>query len=487
MRRALRGHVIVCGGGVHGTALITALAGGRGPDVSGEEQHDVVLIDLDSTSPGMQASPAEREWRLVADAVAEQTLLDAGVERAHMIVAMTGNDFVNCQIVSAVRALAKKRRLRDRAHVLVQVEDPSLARFLEEETELSRAAAATAVPVVSPFSANAIAAQSLIRESEVRLESGEQDKLLRMRSSAAPSLLLVGDHPLIDAIVLDSLRRWRVRILRELEQGSADHRPPLRVSLFGPDAVARAQRLRRRWQPEPQVLALEALDSEPSGDGAGEVEAWQRKTHEWLRQGHRADHAIVACLDELDGVKRTLELSRALGDRVLITRVSAQSESVLDEHIKDRLQYTEVKSLARLACKPREMARLGAEQRLGDALASPQIDASRAGTLSAQLFARSELEIHSDSTWRVRPSEIALLESLLAPVPVSALLRAGLTVNLDAPSNLRYVARSLSATGAQLDSFPAWCEYARARRAVPPRADRGARVPRRRRAHGRRA
>ncbi len=462
MRRVLNGHVIVCGGGVHGTALVTALAGGRGAGAPREEEHDVVLVDLDPTSPGMQASPAEWEWRLVGDAVAEQTLLDAGVKRAHTIVAVTGNDFVNCQIVSAVRALGKRGRLRDRAHVLVQVEDPGLARFLEEETELSRAAATTPVPVVSPFSANAIAAESLIRESGVRLESGEREELLRMRSGAAPSLLLVGDHPLIDAIVLDLLRRWRVRILREFEQRSASHRPPLRVSLFGPEAVARARRLRRRWQPEPHVLALEAMDSQPSGDGAGEIETWQRKTHDWLRQSHRADHAIVACLDELDGVKRTLELSRVLGDRVLITRVSAQSESVLDEHIEDRLQYTEVKSLAQLACKPEEMARLGGQRRLGDALASPHADPSRARALSAQLFTRSELEIHSDSTWRVRPSEIALLEALLDPVPVSALLRAGLTVNLNAPTNLRRAARTLSEARAQIDAFSAWCEYARA-------------------------
>lgn len=463
MRRILRGHVIVCGGGVHGTALVTALAGGRGPGEPGtpdDEEHDVVLIDRDPLSASLRSAPAKREWRIVGDAIAGEALLKAGAARAHMIVAITGNDFVNSQIVSSVRELAMQRRVKNRVHVLVQVEDPSLARFLEEESELSHDAAA-AVPVVSPFSANSIAAAALVGEAKVKLDSGEEDTLLRMRDGEAPSLLLAGDHPLIDAIVLDVLRRWRVRIMRELEQSSTEHRPPLRMSVYGPGAVARVERLRRRWQPEAQVLTLEGFDSEPAGDGAGEIESWQRKAHEWLRESRRADHAIVVCLDELDAVRQTLELSDVLGERVLITRVSTLSESVLDEHIKDRLASTDVRSLPRLACKPKKMDRLGAEQRLADALESPHLNTREARVSAKAFFAATKLELYSDFTWRVPPSEQPLLEALVSPVPVSALLRAGLRVNLDTPENLRSAAQAMSARGVHDDAFPAWCEYAR--------------------------
>jgi hypothetical protein len=461
-RKALRGHVVICGAGVHGTALAASLA----------DQHDVVLIDAHPRALGMQQPPGRHEWRLVGDCVQEATMLTAGAPRAHWVVAMTGNDFVNSQVVSTIRGLANTDKVKDGVHVLVQVEDPGLARFLEEElAEESEQQGSSSHPVavVSPFSANAIAAEALLDESEVKLDDDNRaEKLLKMRGPHAPNLLLAGDHPLLEAVILAALRRWRVRLLRELESPTPHERPPMHVSLYGPAAVDRVERLRRRWLPEPHVLALEARDAPATGEPPGKAE-------EWLRKPDRADHAIVACLEELDGVGLTLEISRTLGTRGWMTRVTTQPESVLDVHLEQRtarsqhLAATKVKSIAELACKTNRMSRLAGRQRLVDALSGARVG-NPSGRADELYRHRAQLGLRSDSTWRIRPRERPMLEALLqahAPgddperaVPLSALVRAGLRVELATPANLRVAALRLSAASPD-QAFAAWCELAR--------------------------
>jgi hypothetical protein len=472
-RVVLRDHVIVCGGGVHGARLVRELA----------TDHDVVLVDNDPASAGMSAPRGSHEWRVVGDCVRDKTLLDAGLRRANWVVAVPGHDFVSSQVVSTVRSLAKSGMVRDRAHVLVQVEDPTLTRFLEEEEEVqqqedaqqaseqagrrplrSRRRPPPGVPIVSPFSANAIAAEALLDEAEVKVKVGDGEGLasfLQMRHGKAPNLLLAGDHPLIGALVLACLRRWRVRVLRELESAMPHQRPPLHVSVVGPGAVARADALRALWQPEPEVLSIEARDLDPGWCTLDDLA-------DWLHSPDRADHAVVACQDELEGIRLTLELSRALGGAARTTRVTGQSESALDAHLEERtmrnddLATTSVRSLADLACRPSVMSRLEGRQRLADALARDSSPRAPGDELVAQLYERAEaLGIRSDSAWRIRSSERPMVRALLDPVPLSAVVRAGLRVELARPDNLRRAAQRLSVTGPP-EVFAAWCEYVRA-------------------------
>jgi hypothetical protein len=479
VRHLLSGHVIVCGAGVHGTSLARKLS----------DRHEVVLIDVDPISPGMQEIPGAYEWRLIGDAVSERTLRAAGARRANWVIAVTGNDFVNSQIVSAMRSLARHGSARDRAHVLVQVEDPSLARFLEEEAEGPEPRSA-ARPVVSPFSANAIAAEVLLEESQVRLSDGDElGPLVAMRAGAAPNLLLVGDHPLIDALVLESLRRWRVRILREYEAGSGRVRPPMHVSVYGPAAEHRVARLRDRWRPEPSALTFEGRDSAPLGEGGAEFD-------DWLRRADRGEHAIVASVDELHGIALTLSVARALGDRARMTRVTTQFENALDAHLEDRTRHsstlatTDVKSIADLGARPDQMRRRPGIQRLTDALApdpgvvsDPEAgDLPSAAERALALFERPELGLHSDASWRIRGCERPLVQALLefgprarsgerqagqsalvttpADVPLSAIVRAGLRVELGTSANLLTAARRLTAADHPM-AFTAWCEHLR--------------------------
>ncbi len=435
-RYRLRRHVIVCGGGVHGTSLVDALS----------SDHDVVLVELDPGALGMREPPGRYEWRLQGDGVSEETLLTAGACRAHWVVAVAGDDFVNSQIVSAMRRLARAGRARRGAQVFVQVEDPRLSRFLEEPGEEQEGSGL----VVTPFSANAIAAEALIDESPVKHGA----RLLEMRDGRAPNILLAGDHPLIDALLLAVLRRWRVRVLRDFEANASYHRPPLHVSVFGPGAVERVEGLRRRWRPEPHVLSIEAKDEEPGGQASAEID-------EWLHSRDRADHAIVVSTDEVNGIGLTLRISRALGNDVLMTRVTTELESVLDIHLEERtgasdqLASTEVKSIAVLACEPDKMKRLSAHDE----------------TLAKLYGRRRELEIRSDSAWRILPCERAMLEALTDDVPLSAVVRARLRINLGTPGNLRFAASKLSAraAGQQMhEAICAWCEYVRSASASAP-------------------
>jgi voltage-gated potassium channel Kch len=474
-RYLLRGHVIVCGAGFHGSRLTAALAG----------EHDVVLVDTDKTAFGMQAPRSRHEWRLIGDCIRPHTLRLAGAARAHWVVAMTGDDFVNSQVVSAMRTLASEGQVLQGALILAQLEDPALARFLETESGAPRhrsdapirdddvALTRRADVVISPFSPIAVAAETLLDDSEVVEPGGRVVPLLRMRghetARTAPNLLLAGDHPLIDAIILAALRRWRTRVLRELESDSPHNRPPMHISVIGPGAVDRVERLCDRWPVDPHILRLEAHDSAAVYDVALD-------SGEWLLRPGRADHAIIACSDELQGIGLTLALGRVLGGDIRLTRVTTQLQSVLDEHLEqrtandDELATTEVKSIAELACKPERMSRTGL-RRLTHALAAhDDRDAAGAARQARALYEhRVQLGLRTDRNWRFRSCEQPILSALLEaqaasdsgdpPVPLSALVRAELRVELASAPNLLAAAQVLSRKGPY--AFATWCEYVR--------------------------
>jgi len=447
MRHVLHNHVIVCGGGVHGTELVEALSGGRPADdpdaaqdeASGRTAHDVVLVDVDAHAIGMQAPRGKYEWRLVGDGVLERTLLTAGVAHASWVIAITGNDYLNSQIASTVHKLVSDGKARDRLYSLIQVEDPALARFLEEDTGLEDEpdqAAAARLPFVSPFSANTIAAEALIDAAQTQ----DGLPLLEPRGSAAPSILLAGDHPLIDALVLATLRRWHERILRS---GDA---PPLRISIFGPDAVIRLDRLQQYWRPVPAVATLEAQDAPLSDEGA----------LEWLREEGRADHAFVVCMEELDGMRLTLGVSRALGPDIAMTRVTTEARSLLEERVaihteqNPYLASAKMVELAEVASDSDNLTDLDERQRLAKALGSSDT--------ATALFEGRKLDIHSSSYWRLPECERQLLEPVLSPVPLGAFVRARLQVDMS-PRSLQTIAAKLSLEEPLGRGFTAWCCY----------------------------
>ncbi len=477
-------HVIICGAGVHGTQLAEELS----------PHHDVVVVDLDGRAPGMEAAPRRHEWRLVADALQPRTLLDAGLRRAKWLLLVTGNDFANSQIVSAVNHLCEKRKTAPPPdlQLLVQIEDPSLARFLEEgeDTSTEGEDASTRMPTVSVFSANAVVAGALFGEGASPADQsgkrGRDDvaRLVELDHHQQPHLLLAGDHPLLEAIVLAALRRRRAQRERglELQARGGNHPPPpcLRVSLIGPRAQELASMLRERWLPEPEVLEVEGQDME-LGDEQAVL------TNQWLRHRRTPVHALVACNEELDGVGLTLAVSRALGDGIALTRVTAQPESELDRHLERHTKHsrylatTSVQSIADLAWKRNGVRRIFRTVRLTQALGEAAratgtrvIPAKSAPAHAKALFER--LQIHSDPAPRVTPGNRPLLNAMLQsaapdgkasqPVPVSAFLGAGLVADLESGGNLQRAAEELARRGETDDAFAAWCEYYRRAGAV---------------------
>ncbi len=265
-RHLVRGHAVICGAGVHGTRLAEALGA----------SHDVVVIDRDPTAHGMEGRPARYEWRLRGDCVRDETLVTAGVRNASWVVAMTGDDFVNSQVVSAVRAMAQAGRTRSGLHVLVQVEERTVARFLEEaDADDTGTEQPQTVPgsVVSPFSSNEIAAEALIDELGLDRETADRPAG-HQTADRGPSLLLVGDHRVIDAIVFAALRRWRVAVLAAGEREVQTARPPLHLSVLGRGAIERVERLRTQLRPEPDLLLLEAKDSSAFAEPFSGLEGW---------------------------------------------------------------------------------------------------------------------------------------------------------------------------------------------------------------------
>ncbi len=469
MRHWLSGHVIVCGGGVHGARLVRELA----------DDHDVVLVDVSPGALGLQERRGEHEWRLVGDATAAETLLWAGVERAHWIVAVSGNDYVNSQIVSVVRTLARDGRLKEGIQALVQIEDPSLERFLEEgEPEGGSAKAAddapaASVPTITVFGGNAIAASALFGEGPTPSagDGDEQAPLLAVEQEglhARRLLLLAGDHPLLESIVLAALRRLRGDKLYALEERTGSYVPTLRIGLIGPDAVERVRKLKERWLPESSLLELEGKDLAPEEEKSLEADRW-------LRDRRLPGHALVACLEELDGIGLTLAMSRALGSGAPLTRVTAQPESELDHHLEAHTEHspylatTRVRSISDLAWAGNGIRRILVRERLICALREVGVadaEARADGLLDGHL-----VDLHSDSAPRMAAPDRRLTGIVVKAaarrngvkhsVPLSALVRAGLVVDLESLQNLWLAASELSLDGRSEEAFTAWCEYAR--------------------------
>lgn len=121
----LTNHVIVCGGGRTGKHVATEFHKTRTPFVIIEQSTDVLthIHNIDKIP------------HLVADATEDETLLDAGIERARGLVAALGDDKDNVFIVLSARALNPGLRI--------------IARCNEEENE-EKLRKAGANEIVSP-------------------------------------------------------------------------------------------------------------------------------------------------------------------------------------------------------------------------------------------------------------------------------------------------------------------------------------------------
>jgi predicted Rossmann-fold nucleotide-binding protein len=452
------GHEVVCGAGVHGARIAGSLiaAGKR-----------VVLVDIDERAPGMQGARRKREYRLIADTVRADTLLSAGVRRAERVIAVAGDDVVNAQIASSVRSLAGRQKWKRGPRVLVQAEDATLARFLEDWA--SGRERDGALPKIEIFGANAIAAAALFGTGAMAAnadERGGNGVFADLEAAAGGHLLLAGDHPLLEAIVVAALRRGRARRLREQPAQSV---AALRITIVGLAAERQLAAIEKRWHPEPATVDLGAtkidLRDEPS-----------LSKSRWLPEWRKAAHALVACEDELDSIALAVALSRALGRQVRLTRIRTQPSNELDAQLRSHttasadLAVISVHSIADLTWGGGigRLDDIAAPNRLAAALRAEGVDPTGAGKAAEHLLEQHWLGVHSDPAPRVTPASAPLVGGLLraardgdgGSVSVSALVDAGLNLDLESRSNIGRAAEQLTAESSE-DAFNVWCEYAR--------------------------
>lgn len=466
-----RGHVIVCGAGVHGSHLAEILV--KAPT-------RVVLVDINPGAPGLQGRWQARESQLVADAVNADTLRHAGVARAERLIAVTGHDVVNAQIASVVRDLWRTERWDRAPVVLVQAEDSVLARFLEDGdfaqppargrsgTENQGTERAVGLEVQT-FGANTLAAATLFGGRPLSGSAcvGAGDAPLADVEATGGHLLLAGNHGLLEAVVVAALRRGRAQRLRDEACSAA--RPPLRITLVGMNAPRFADAIADHWQLDQDIIDLRArevdLRTERSALSSPTWREWQRDV----------THAIVACEDEHASIAITVTLSRLLGSTTRLTRVATQARSQLDNRLESyatehaQLAAITVRSIAGLAwgAHAEGIPAASPAWRLSAALVSEGGDGAEADETAAHLLRQSDLGLHSDPAPRITPASAAVVDGLLKAVranrpavSVSALVTAGLSPDLAASGNLRRAAEQLTHEGAR-DAFAAWCEYAR--------------------------
>jgi TrkA-N domain/RyR domain len=469
IRRARR-HEIVCGAGVHGQALVDILVRNKTP---------VVVIDVDARAPGMQRRMRLGESRLIADPVEGETLSRAGVAHAARLIAVTGDDIVNAQIASKVRDLCHSEGWRLKPVVLVQSEDRTLVRFLEDgnlrrqvgDTGPSIGVAADPergeILEVRTFGGNALAAVALFGGGASSPTVRDPNATLaHLETMDGGHLLLAGDHGILEAIVVTALRRARARKLREsaLDRG----RWPLRVTLIGSGAPDYRAAIASRWQISPALIDLKATDLDPSTESA--VLAAPR----WSEWRSEVSHAILAFEEEHASIAAAVTLSRVLAPSVRLARIATQPKNDLDSqlaaHLNPHQARIEVVSITELAWG-KEAGRVNEVPpagRLVAALTTEGFTKEAAKRITTRLLGDRILGLQSDAAPQITPASAPTVDALLEtasageqPTATAAtLVSAGLLPDVGSRENIRRAAAHLTRS-ASPDAFTAWCEYAR--------------------------
>lgn len=117
--RLTRDHVVVCGIGRKGLALVRSLH---------EHGHRVVAVDQDAESDTAAAARAAGVPLLIGDATDPDLLLKAGLSRAGFLVVLCGESGTNAQIATVAHQLSNRRRRS--LTCLAHVTEPDLCTLL---------------------------------------------------------------------------------------------------------------------------------------------------------------------------------------------------------------------------------------------------------------------------------------------------------------------------------------------------------------------
>lgn len=406
----------------------------------------VVVADLDQAA--LSAARDLGAWTVAADGLTPASLRKAAVSRSSVVVVMTDDDQRNAMIATEVgRILASSKKGR----IYVNVGSPALARTLERSGLPEHVE-------TTPFSPPALAAADV-------MDVLDHDDGPLFAGDGAPSVVLFGQGPLVEAVVLELRRRQRIRHVMAGEQ-----LPRPRVLLVGPDAAERLEQLEDLLGSELRLLEIDAV-VDPLTQA---VELGERTARALLSR--EPSRIMVLAADDLAGGTIALTLARHLGRGAKLAVVTEGPDSTFGRHIAERSTTDPTMALVRvfrvpeLACSMRRLEDHRGIFRLARALyeATPpakpwsEVDDSVRRTFrtqAEQLRDKIALPLRVSAFMAFDPPQVNLL-SQLGIEEFTALARAGLLPELRDPEVLKTVGRRLVERD-QAMAVEAWCEVAR--------------------------
>jgi voltage-gated potassium channel Kch len=185
--RFTSGHAIVAGVGETGLVFTRALR---------QLGRKVLVIDLDAANPNLEACRELGAGVIVADAREPETLRSGGVGKAAQLIATTGSDTANAEVVLEASRLVGVGRAP--LHCLAHVVDPDLWRLLRAYEIQGSADGSVQFDF---FNLYAAAARRLLADYPPFPDDAVD----------APEVVIVGDGELAEQVATEVGRRWRVR------------------------------------------------------------------------------------------------------------------------------------------------------------------------------------------------------------------------------------------------------------------------------------
>jgi hypothetical protein len=284
-------HVVLCGLGEQGQALLHKLSG---------SPRQVVAVDVAPSLAAVDEARRANRRLLIGDAREADVLARAGVDRADSVVVACGADEVNGQVLAAIDDLVRRRARKVPISVQVQIESVQLAeRLVEHEFRFGPRTGCVAVDFVC------------LTEMAAR-------RVMRLHPAPAEDdgwgpVAVVGCGPLAEAVVFGLGQLAATRSLASAP-----------VIVVDPDAEALVQRVQDR---HPRLRAALELRAVPNlANGVAELPGPRRPGSSPAPQ----TATVYVCVpDEAEALAQSLGLQLACGRETKIVVVTRKKHSLL--------------------------------------------------------------------------------------------------------------------------------------------------------------
>ena len=441
--RLLPRRMVVFGAGDGVNALVHAA------DLSWTRRWLRAVVVADPDQAALSRARDLGAWTVAADGLTPASLRKAAVSRSSVVVVMTDDDRRNATIATEVGRLLVSG---EKGRIYVSVTSPALARTLERSGLPDHVE-------TTPFSPLALATADV-------MDALDRADGPLFAGAAAPSVVLFGQGPLVQAVVLELRRRQRVRLVEE----AGRRLPAPRVLLVGPDADKCLGELKEMLGAELNLLEIDAVEDPLTQT----VELGERTARALL--GRDLGRVMVLAADDLAGGSIALTLARHLGRGGTLALVTEGPESTFGGHIAERsktdatMAKVRVFRVPELACSLRRLEDHRGIFRLARALyeatlAPPpwsEVDDDTRRTFRGRaedLRTKIGVPLRASAFMAFDPPQVNLLNQLGVD-EFTALARAGLVPELRDPEVLKKVGRRLVKDD-QAMALEAWCEVAR--------------------------